>query len=68
MKLTIVCCCALGLHQWTRWAQYKRTYLVVLGRAAPKASQGREYAKSEERQKRSCLRCGKAQDVLVSID
>lgn len=52
-------------HKWSKWEQYEERGIQILGRLAPKASQGREVPYVELRQKRKCVKCNKVHDVLV---
>ena len=52
-------------HKWSQWEQYKVHGAQILGRIAPKNVQGREIPYIETRQRRTCLKCNKMQDMSV---
>ncbi len=53
-------------HRWNRWEQYVERGRATGGILAPKAIQGVWYDYAETRQRRTCERCGKCDDELVS--
>jgi hypothetical protein len=51
-------------HDWSKWEQYRESGIVyngLLSRALP--PEGQRYI--DNRQRRTCKKCGKMQDVLV---
>lgn len=57
--------CFFG-HDWTQWEPYRQegTYTPA-GRLYPQEVRGKTFAYSEDRQRRSCKRCGFMQDEKV---
>ena len=53
-------------HHWTKWEQYEKKGIEIMGRIAPKSMQGKEFPYRDIRQKRYCKRCNKMQDELVT--
>ncbi len=52
-------------HKWDKWKEYKQPYTLTpnpgfFGYVENKVLYGIDY-----RQKRSCLKCGKVQDILI---
>ena len=49
--------CALGLHNWTKWKNYKHKVYYPTGRLM----------ELELRQRRECLWCGETEDYPVGV-
>jgi hypothetical protein len=57
----------LFFHNWSKWEQYIESGTMVLtGLLVNQESRGKQVSFSEKRQRRSCGKCGKVQDVLIS--
>ena len=52
-------------HKWSKWEQYEARYTVIPGILAPKSIQGKKFQAVEQRQKRTCQKCGKIQDKEI---
>ena len=52
-------------HKWSKWKEYEDEIGFVPGLLAPKEVRGQFLTRIESRQKRTCEKCGKVQDVLV---
>ena len=53
-------------HKWSKWEQYEDSYTKIpIGIIYPKEIRGQAFQATDKRQKRTCLKCGKVQDVLV---
>jgi len=53
-------------HKWSKWQEYERPFKWMPGSEKPPAVQGKWFDIVDHRQKRSCEKCGKIQDELIS--
>ncbi|KKL72897.1 hypothetical protein LCGC14_2080340 [marine sediment metagenome] len=55
-------------HRWSKWEKYDEEGIQLIGILAAKENRGKCFHYVETRQKRTCEKCGRQQDIRVQTD